>query len=579
MSNYNDYMRSLIQSNNAIIEASKSTLTSPLMEQQQEQQKIKVTDNVVNIDDNLKSELATYLTSEIVSRLIDYLDMIDPVLNFSKYQSIFDRFKSQPVPFAKLAEIVVNALKTNTSSSQFSDLMKDAKKFASDLYNEYNARNSNNYDYETNSQDTGNSYYDPNYSNYPRDYYWDSNMPQDPDFWSKYWNNHNNAYFYPTTTSATTKKPSSNSTTTMTSVGKSKNQSPTTPFMPYADYQLPNYQLPNFQLPNFPKSIKKPESPEKRTLRLITGEPVEPVGDKFTQEEIDDMNRRKSRMEMVKNNQPSNDSLYRINELGDIFLDQGNEQNINKLLIAFKNANASRKPYKDYSLKDKPTLENVKTIINNYAINHNLKINFAKKETLVEDIKNFLTNQNIDLYDRASLLYDLETSNVFFRDNIDKIINEQQNAMQRVEGKGLKKIGKKHYVNKRKLDKDNLLEIRYIKNNHLTHIKPTKVSHNVKNIINDVLTGKNDVKDYLRQLNNKEKSLIGKVNKVVGMGLMMDDDEGYNNDFNILMGQIRSGNNNKEIQDKLREHIFYFYDIGKITKIKAYKLLHELKLL
>jgi hypothetical protein len=138
----------------------------------------------------------------------------------------------------------------------------------------------------------------------------------------------------------------------------------------------------------------------------------------------------------------------------------------------------------------------------------------------------------------------------------------------------------KVYLNKDSLNKNNLLEFRYTKNNHLSNIKPQIVTNEFKDIINGHILGTGIDHDMINKLSNQEKHFLKTLDNrfKMNMNLKDDDEDGMNSEYHILLGQYKAGNDATEIKLKLRKYIDYYVTIGKMSKYEANRLLHLLNI-
>jgi len=144
--------------------------------------------------------------------------------------------------------------------------------------------------------------------------------------------------------------------------------------------------------------------------------------------------------------------------------------------------------------------------------------------------------------------------------------------------KSHQQVVNKYYVDKQKLS-EGILEIRYIKNKHLAHIKPTQMSPKMKKIMLQMITISDvDVKDY-NLLTPHEKQLVKKIIKLFDLDIQLDsDDEEFSNQYEILKGEYYAGNNSVELRHKLKEYIMYAIKTGKITRSFGMQQLEELNI-
>ena len=150
-------------------------------------------------------------------------------------------------------------------------------------------------------------------------------------------------------------------------------------------------------------------------------------------------------------------------------------------------------------------------------------------------------------------------------------------------GKGIQshkqKLADKYYVNRRLLNQG-ILDIRYLKNGHKTHIQNSSMmSNNAKDVLNDMFDDKKLDSDKFVKLNNFEKDLIRQVNNHYlnsKYKLNDDDDDLFNKNYQILVGEWRSGNNNIMIRKQIMAYLDHAVDLGKITHHEKRKIEHSL---
>jgi hypothetical protein len=141
-------------------------------------------------------------------------------------------------------------------------------------------------------------------------------------------------------------------------------------------------------------------------------------------------------------------------------------------------------------------------------------------------------------------------------------------------------MSNKMYLNKDALDKNNLLEFRYYKNNHLSNIRPQIVTNEFKDIIKGHISGTGIDHDMINKLSTQEKHFLRTLDNRFKMNMKLkdDDEDGMNSEYNILIGQYKAGNDSTEIKLKLRKYIDYYVSIGRMSKYEASKLIHLLNI-
>jgi len=139
-----------------------------------------------------------------------------------------------------------------------------------------------------------------------------------------------------------------------------------------------------------------------------------------------------------------------------------------------------------------------------------------------------------------------------------------------------KAIHKKYFIDTHKLH-NNVLEIRYNKNRHLTNVKTQVVGDGVKKILNDVIhTNTLNEKEY-HVLTDHEKHLIRTIlNMLEKAHLLSSGDQQFNNKFQILLGEWNSGNNSEIIRSQLKQYISHAMKLNLISRHVGQQMLLEL---
>ena len=154
----------------------------------------------------------------------------------------------------------------------------------------------------------------------------------------------------------------------------------------------------------------------------------------------------------------------------------------------------------------------------------------------------------------------------------------------KVKGSGIKNEVKKSYhkpIHKFYIDSNKLnngiLEIRYISNKHLSDIQPMIMKPHFKKCFNQLMNhGDIDMKDY-ELLSKTDKELVKKLIKMFNLDVQIDDDNNsFANNFEILKGQFRAGNNSQELKDQLKEYIMYAVNTSVITRTMGKNLMVEM---
>jgi hypothetical protein len=212
-----------------------------------------------------------------------------------------------------------------------------------------------------------------------------------------------------------------------------------------------------------------------------------------------------------------------------------------------------------------------------------------KAEKIVEMIKQMISNHSEgDYHDNE---YILEWTGAL--ENKDDDYNEWQvlyiseaqwiadRSNRKYEGFGVKPaighhtIVGRYYVDRRKLGKG-ILDIRYNKNKHLTNIKPQMVSPELKQVIDQLLDNKALDKSAYHKLNPHEQNLVRNLNRMFDVNEDIEDDDSFDERFNIVIGEIRAGNTSAALKQEAKQYILYAMRINKIPRNVGYDLLMEI---
>ena len=206
-----------------------------------------------------------------------------------------------------------------------------------------------------------------------------------------------------------------------------------------------------------------------------------------------------------------------------------------------------------------------------------LKDNGIKHATNPRNVGTMITNVNTarldDLYDL--LLDNYHPINPHEKADVD-VVEETK------EGYGLKptekQIHKKYFIDTHKLN-NNVLEIRYNKNRHLTNVKSQVIGNGVKQIIHNILNNDSlNEKDY-HVLTEHEKHLIRTIlNMLEKSHLLSNADEQFNDKFQILLGEYNAGNNSEMLRNQLKQYIIHAMKLNMIGRQAGQQMLIEMSL-
>lgn len=131
-----------------------------------------------------------------------------------------------------------------------------------------------------------------------------------------------------------------------------------------------------------------------------------------------------------------------------------------------------------------------------------------------------------------------------------------------------------------KLVKNNILRIKYKSTRNTHHeFRQMRISQELSDIIQDILHEKFNVK-LLKILKPREKVVLNKflqITKIKNINVDEDELKEFNKNFDILVGEIESGNDNPELKTKLREYINLAIKLKRLPRNEAYDLLMNLK--
>ena len=111
----------------------------------------------------------------------------------------------------------------------------------------------------------------------------------------------------------------------------------------------------------------------------------------------------------------------------------------------------------------------------------------------------------------------------------------------------------------------------------MPNVKVQHISNGVKEIIDDIINDKFEKRLY-EKLDMNEKRLVKRI--VDSLKLDLDtssmEEEEYVRQYEVVLGQWKSGNNNPQIKNKLKQYIMESMESGMLPRREAFKLLFEL---
>jgi len=156
-----------------------------------------------------------------------------------------------------------------------------------------------------------------------------------------------------------------------------------------------------------------------------------------------------------------------------------------------------------------------------------------------------------------------------------------------IKGKGLvTKTSSKRLLNGGKFQIDmeklnnNILSIKYTKNNAtIPALRPERISNDVKALIKDILdTHFNHT--FFDKLNDTDKRMVKRFVKTAKIPIEINDkdDEEFQKRFEIIKGEIMSGNDNKDLRNEMKMYILQAIKENLISRHDALMLFYQLSL-
>lgn len=136
----------------------------------------------------------------------------------------------------------------------------------------------------------------------------------------------------------------------------------------------------------------------------------------------------------------------------------------------------------------------------------------------------------------------------------------------------------KYYINRKKLSA-NVLEIRYTKNRHLIPIKSQIVGKALKSIIEVIIDNNNLDKAKYERLTKLEQNLLRSLLPYLGRDIDdVDDDEAFYDRFDVIRGELLSGNDNKMLKREAKQYLLHAVNTGKISRTNFNQMITDLDL-
>ena len=182
---------------------------------------------------------------------------------------------------------------------------------------------------------------------------------------------------------------------------------------------------------------------------------------------------------------------------------------------------------------------------------------------------------------KAKKLYELTNNQII--ELIDEILIATVGDMTTLpikEGHGLKPsekvIHKKYFIDTHKLN-NNVLEVRYNKNRHLTNVKTQVIGNGVKNIIHNIINDNNMNQNDYHVLTQQEKHLIRTILNMLDKNhLVSNADEEFNERFQILLSEYNAGNNSEILRNQIKQYILHAMKLNMIGRQAGQQMIIEM---
>ncbi len=101
-----------------------------------------------------------------------------------------------------------------------------------------------------------------------------------------------------------------------------------------------------------------------------------------------------------------------------------------------------------------------------------------------------------------------------------------------------------------------MIELRFKNNNVLHPYLRTRLSQDATNVVKDIMNNKYDER-FMKLLDPHERELIKNFVNLCKYPVVLDkkESEDFNNEFQVLKGEILSGNDNPSIKNKLKKYL------------------------
>ena len=157
--------------------------------------------------------------------------------------------------------------------------------------------------------------------------------------------------------------------------------------------------------------------------------------------------------------------------------------------------------------------------------------------------------------------YSYEIDSIENPDENRKVSGGKMKKKKRIVGKGISQHPKKIVVNKFSVNmeklKNNILNVQYTScRGSVPSMKIERISDDVKSVLMDILENQYNSKLFDKLLSDDQRIISNFVRTLKIPNINMDNfDKKYQHEYEVLLGEVRSGNDNEQIKKKLKQYI------------------------
>jgi hypothetical protein len=134
------------------------------------------------------------------------------------------------------------------------------------------------------------------------------------------------------------------------------------------------------------------------------------------------------------------------------------------------------------------------------------------------------------------------------------------------------------YLDGNKLFNHNIVSIRYKSNKQIhPNLRQTRVTENCSKVLQDIVKNKYDER-FMKLLNSNEREIVKHFLQICKFPIEINKEESkrFNQEFEILKGEILAGNDNVQLKKKLKDFVIYGMKTNKIKRNEAMEILLHL---